>query len=152
YPLATDPAPMEIVPGLLDPISDPPIRSDSSWWAQNDQVILKHRQALSRLVQSNMLGPGNRQGSGVLMVGGGRYWPGIVVGVRMLRDTGSALPVQIWHRGSEEPVYPNSLADVFGVEFRDLTKISPSPRIHGGWEAKTLAMLACSWERILYLD
>jgi SAM-dependent methyltransferase len=86
------------------------------------------------------------------MVGGGRYWPGIVVAVKMLRDTGSRLPVQIWHRGSLEPVRAADLAGIDAVEIHDLTTIAPAPRTLRGWEAKTVALRACGWERIFFLD
>lgn len=89
------------------------------------------------------------QGDGVLLVGGGRYWPGIVVAVRMLRAVGCQLPVQVWYRGQEEPVHPEDLNDPL-VSYHDTTTY-PHRRL-GGWEAKSLALLYCGWERVLYLD
>jgi hypothetical protein len=142
----------EIVPGLLDPIQEPALQPAPERWPHDPRVIRRHRDALYKLAQPEMPPCGVRRGKGVLLVGGGKYWPGIVVAVKMLRDTGSTLPVQIWHRGSQEPVRRDDLAGIAGVEIHDLTTIAPPSRMLGGWEAKTVALLACGWERILYLD
>jgi SAM-dependent methyltransferase len=70
----------------------------------------------------------------------------------MLRDTGCTLPVQIWHRGADEPVRPAELAGLGAVEIHDLTALRPTPRVLNGWEAKTVALLASGLERIFFLD
>jgi SAM-dependent methyltransferase len=142
----------EIVPGLLDPIPEGELRPVPPGWAQDPRVIRRHRDGLAHLARAPLPSPGARRGAGVVLVGGGRYWPGIVVAVKMLRDAGSRLPVQIWHRGAAEPVFPDDLAGVEGVEVRDLTALEPAPRVLRGWEAKTVALLACGWERIFFLD
>lgn len=144
--------PREIVPGLLDPIPEADFWPVAHGWAQDERILRRHRHALSTLATAEIPAPGDRHGMGVVMVGGGRYWPGLVVSVKMLRDTGSRLPVQIWHRGSMEPVHAEDLAGVEGVEIRDLTRLAPPPRVLRGWEAKTVALLACGWERVFYLD
>lgn len=146
------PPPRELIPGLLDPIPAPVLREIPPRWAFDPGVIRKHQAALQRLVTGDIPPPPHREGQGVLLVGGGKYWPGIVVAVRMLRDTGSRLPIQIWHRGAAEMVKPADLAGIPDVEIHDLTKLSPAPRVLGGWEAKTVAILASGWERIFYLD
>jgi len=144
--------PREIVPGLLDPIQEPALQPVPEQWPYDPRVIKRHREALYQLVQAEMPPCGPRHGAGVLFLGGGQYWPGIVVGVKMLRDTGSTLPVQIWHCGAAEPVCRGDLAGIAGVEIHDLTAIAPPPRMLGGWEAKTVALIACGWERVFLLD
>jgi hypothetical protein len=144
--------PREIVPGLADPIAEPAFQPVPHGWPYDGRVVRRHREALFRLARAEMPSPGPRRGCGVLLVGGGRYWPGIVVAVGMLRDSGSRLPVQVWHRGDQEPVRPDDLAGHDPVAIHDLTALRPQPRILGGWEAKTLALLACGWERVFFLD
>lgn len=119
-------------------------------WARQADVKDAHIRELAA-VASTPHTPPALEGDGVVICGGGRYWPMIELSVRMLREV-SALPVQIWHRGSGEPVSPEDLAGVEGVEYRDTTALRPAPRILGGWEAKTLALLHCGWRRVLYLD
>ncbi len=142
----------EIVPGLLDPLPEADFHPAAQGWTQDARVIKRHREALGSLAAAAMPSPGPREGAGIVMVGGGRYWPGIVVAVKMLRDTGSRLPVQIWHRGCQEPVCIEDLAGLAGVEIHDLTTLTPAPRTLRGWEAKTVALLACGWERVFFLD
>jgi SAM-dependent methyltransferase len=146
------PALREVVPGLPDPIPEPELCPVPPGWAHGRAVVRRHREALFRLARAELPGPGPRAGAGVLLVGGGRYWPGIVVAVRMLREAGSRLPVQVWHRGPLEPVRPADLAGMEGVTFHDLTALAPAPRTLRGWEAKTVALLACGWERVFFLD
>jgi SAM-dependent methyltransferase len=38
------------------------------------------------------------------------------------------------------------------VEIHDLTTLTPVPRLLGGWESKTVALLACGWDRVFFLD
>ncbi|HWG45494.1 MAG TPA: hypothetical protein VN688_22210 [Gemmataceae bacterium] len=144
--------PREIVPGLPDPIPQAELHPLPPSWPRLPEVMRKHGVALARLARAEIPPPGPRQGAGVLLIGGGRFWPGIVVAVKMLRDTGSRLPVQIWHRGSEEPVRLQDLDGVDNIQIHDLTTLTPRPRVLRGWEAKTVALLACGWERIFFLD
>jgi hypothetical protein len=147
-----EPPSRAIVPGLPDPLPDDELRPVPRGWANDLRVVRRHREALARLVRAPLPSPGARHGAGVVLLGGGRYWSGVVVAVKMLRDAGSRLPVQVWHRGAAEPVRRGELAGVGGVEVCDLTALAPAPRVLRGWEAKTVALLACGWERVLYLD
>ncbi len=142
----------ELLPGLPDPIPEPELQPRPVSWPYEPRVAERHRDALFRLARAELPPPGDREGRGVLMVGGGKYWPGVVVSLRMLRETGCQLPVQVWHRGALEPVRPEDLAGVPGVEIRDLAALTPAPRVLRGWESKTLALLACGWERVFYID
>jgi SAM-dependent methyltransferase len=89
------------------------------------------------------------EGDGVVTCGGGKYWPGVVVSVRMLREV-SDLPVQVWHRGGDEPIEPADLDGVPGVTFHDATAY-PHRRLRG-WETKTQALVHCGLRRALFLD
>ena len=146
------PAAREIVPGLLDPIPEDYFQSMPNRWLSDPRVIRRHREALLHLARAEMPDPGERSGTGVLLIGGGKYWPGAVIAVKMLRDTGCTLPIQIWYRGDRESVRPEDLDGLLGVEIRDLTALQPVPRVLRGWESKTVALLATGWERVFYLD
>lgn len=99
-------------------------------------------------------------GTGVIYVGGGKYWPGIYVGIRMLRQLGCELPVEVWYRGRCEEVYSEDVEGM-GVTFHDVdalgqqTGLSSIPTGNpgsGGWEAKLTAMMLTRFSRVLYLD
>ncbi len=147
------PAPVRVMTkdlwvNLPDPLPASPLTPVPKDWAHRDEVRAAHISALDELARGTMPRL-EGHGSGVVLVGGGRYWPGCVVAVKMLREF-SDLPVQIWHRGSAEPVKVSDLDGITGVEVKDSTKVPY--RILGGWEAKTLAILHCGWEKVLYLD
>lgn len=84
-----------------------------------------------------------------MVCGGGRLWPGIVASVRLLRQV-SNLPVQLWYRGFGEPVDGADLAGVPNVTYHDGEPYLP--RIAGGWEIKTAALLNCGLWRAVLLD
>lgn len=139
----------ELLAGLPDPLPEPPLRPVPDGWACRSSVRQRHAAALHELAGLEIPPADRAEGDGVLVCGGGRYWPGIVVAVRMLREV-SALPVQIWYRGGAEKVDPDDLAGVEGVTYHDASKLPH--RLLGGWEIKTLALLHCGLRRVLYLD
>lgn len=113
------------------------------------------------LIQSNPdLGYETGGGDGILTVGGGKYWPGIFVMIRLARAVGWQGPIEVWFRGDCEQVYPEDVQGL-GVRFFDLdemgrrledTRIVPGNPGSGGWEAKLYAMMHTTLDRVLYLD
>lgn len=100
------------------------------------------------------------KGDGIVYVGGGKYWAGMIAGIRLLRDTGCTLPVQIWYRGQCEKVYPE---DILGLNVElidaDLTaetlgnsRIPRGNVNRGGWESKLYALYNTKFSRVLFLD
>lgn len=97
-------------------------------------------------------------GYGIIYVGGGVYWPGIVVGIRMLRHFGCMLPVEVWYRGNVEAINPDDLKDIDNVSFHDIdsmrsldaTQRADGPG--GGWQAKLFALMHTRLSHVLYLD
>lgn len=83
-------------------------------------------------------------GQAIIYVGGGKYWPGIYVGIHLLRKLGCTLPVEVWHRASET-IYPEDVAGM-GVTFNLIN------REIGGWEAKLHALYNTRYSQVLYLD
>jgi hypothetical protein len=97
---------------------------------------------------------------GIVWVGGGKYWPGIVVGCRLTRRMGCSLPIEVWYRGESEQVNP---ADVAGMDVKLIDADALSARLgnnrvprgdvsRGGWEAKSYALTYSRIRQVLYLD
>lgn len=91
-----------------------------------------------------------RSGDGIVIVGGGDYWPGIAVSIRMLRLVGCTLPVEVWHYGDREPVDPDEVADCGKIMFRDLSVESRRPL--PGWPSKVHAIANTTFARVMFLD
>jgi len=143
----------EYLPGHPDPLPAPELSPPPPGWANRRDVRDAHAAALAEVLARPHPPPPGLAGDGVLYVGGGRYWPGIVVGCRLLREAGCRLPVQVWHRGPDEPADPADVAGL-GVEVIDALAVRGRhpARVLRGWEAKAFALAHCGWRRVLYLD
>lgn len=93
----------------------------------------------------------------IVYVGGGKYWPGIVAGIQLLRSTGCRIPVEIWHRTCER-VYPEDLKGL-NAELINASTVARSfghPNLdtlrNGGWVAKLIALYYTSAKKVLFLD
>ncbi len=96
---------------------------------------------------------GRFRGRGAVVCGGGRYEASAYVCCKMLRHVGWEHPIQVWHRGAEEPV-SERVRRLPGVEVVD-TEAHPARaarRVMGGWESKSLAVLNSPFEEVLFLD
>ena len=96
-------------------------------------------------------------GYGIIYVGGGKYWPGIVVGIKMLRYFGCNLPVEIWYRGNVEAINRDDIDDnniryynIDGMRTPASTEKPDGP--NGGWQAKLFALMNTRLSKVLYLD
>ncbi len=98
---------------------------------------------------------GHYHGRGIVIPGGGPFFPCLYVTVRMIRHFGCQLPIEVWHHGSNEPVVPHWL-EPFGVRFVDtdvhMDRAEPPPRLRGGWASKLYVLLHSSFEEVLFLD
>lgn len=142
-------------PELSDPLVAPEATPTPADWPHRPEVIAEHLEGLKRVLTMPIPGPREAKGEGLLYVGGGPYWPGIVIGIRLLREMGSNLPVQVWHRGDLEPVDLDLLQGLSGVTVVDSVRFARQIggcRILRGWEQKLLALTHCGWERVIYLD
>ena len=141
---------------MIDPIPRPEV-PQSSGWHTCPHTVRAHREALDRVLEQaeGAEYPGHTHDYGVVYVGGGRYWPGVAVGCHMLRRSGYAGPIQVWHghRADPEPVEPEDVAGL-DVEIVDALAVAErtKPRILRGWEAKLHALRHCPFRRVLYLD
>lgn len=118
-----------------------------------------HLHALHTMLNTNPAYPGG-DGAGVVYVGGGMYWPGIVIGCRLIREMGCKWPIEVWYRGTCEHVDPTDLrgyditlidSDAMANKLQD-TRIRQGNVKAGGWEAKLYALTHTTLDRVLFLD
>jgi hypothetical protein len=96
-------------------------------------------------------------GAAVLYCGEATYWTMLAASVRVLRDVGCTLPVEVWWRSSAGSIRPE---DVEGLNVRlvDADAIARDhqdnrvPPRDGGWPAKLYALTHTSYRHMLFLD
>ncbi|KAI4728944.1 nucleotide-diphospho-sugar transferase [Aureobasidium sp. EXF-10728] len=92
-------------------------------------------------------------GTGVVVVGGGEYFGPAIIGIHMLRRSGSSLPVQVFV--ADESEYEDSLCKDYlpklGAECLILSDFIQGFEVTH-YQLKSLAMLLSSFEHVLYLD
>ena len=100
--------------------------------------------------------PGTFHGRGIVVCGGGlKYLPGAWVCIKMLRQLGCTLPIQLWHLGPEEVDKTiKALLAPLGAECVDAQKIRQTHPVRrlGGWELKPFAILYSPFQEVLLLD
>lgn len=147
----------EIVPGLIDPIQAPELAEKTREWAHEKDNIARHLENLQELVKrtESIPPPADADGDGLVMVGGGKFQEHLVIACRMLRETGSSLPIQIWHRGEHEPLDHRLFDGIGNLKIVDSVahaeRHGPA-RILRGWEQKLHALVHCGLRRVAYLD
>lgn len=148
------------LPGVVDPLDGPETWPPTIEHRRGPESIATHLAALREVASGSPQAP-FRRGRGILTVGGGKYWPGIVVGIRLLRAAGCNLPVEVWHRGALEPVNPRDVADLGDVWIIDAERIARAggdQRVQfqneerGGWESKLYALTHTLFREVLFLD
>ncbi len=148
---------VHFLPGVRDPIERPETWPPTMELRRGADSIREHVGALELLANTDFRAP-YHWGRGVVYVGGGVYWPGIVVGIKLLREAGCNLPVEVWYRGSCEPVNSSDIDGVPGVYLIDAERCSRGNRImfsdgdRGGWEAKLYALSLTLFNEVLFLD
>ena len=96
------------------------------------------------------------EGRGIVTVAGGQYFPPALVTLRMLRKTGSNLPVQVYLQSQSEyepeiceSILPALNAECFVIESY-LRKKSPVKITH--YQLKVMAILFSSFKEVVFLD
>jgi FkbM family methyltransferase len=99
---------------------------------------------------------GAYNGRGVVICGGGtRYFPLAWVCIRMLRQVGCNLPIELWHYGPGEiDSKMAALVRPFGVRCVDANEVRKTHPMRNplGWELKSYALLHSSFREVLLLD
>ena len=97
-------------------------------------------------------------GVGIVMVAGGnKYYVNAYASIRLLREKGCNLPIEVWRLNKEEavPQIENELKK-YNVEIIDASEVNeklPEPHTHlHGWECKPFAIIHSKYEEVLFLD
>jgi hypothetical protein len=95
-------------------------------------------------------------GRGIVIAAGGlKYLPCAWVCIKMLRQLGCKLPVEVWHLGNHEmPDGMQNLLASLNVNCIDATAVSqkyPARRL-GGWELKAYSIIHSRFREVLLLD
>jgi hypothetical protein len=142
--------PAEVVPGVADPIPEPEQQRPPRWAFRPD-VRGGHVRALQNLVGIDWPAPARAAGSGIVTMGEGEFWPGLVAAVKVTRET-TTLPIQIWYDSDRGRMDRADLDGIPGLTFHDIAEISPPPRSRHGWANKTTALLHCGLRVALWID
>jgi ADP-heptose:LPS heptosyltransferase len=99
---------------------------------------------------------GRFSGRGIVIAGGGdRYLPGAWVCVRVLRQLGCGLPIELWHlHDAELPDHLRGPLESLGVRCVNAAEVRlrHPARFLGGYELKPYSLLHSRFEQALYLD
>eukprot|EP00049_Salpingoeca_infusionum_P004897 m.85347 g.85347 ORF g.85347 m.85347 type:complete len:861 (+) comp12777_c1_seq1:143-2725(+) len=134
----------------------------SRFWVEAERDVDVRRSEWKQYLASIPEYPtGKFSDSGILIVAGGKYLLPALTNIKLLRDMGCKLRIQIWHLGPEEMTAEHrQLLAPFGVETRDfkdyvseehLKPIAANVGLRL-FQLKPLAMLYSDLENILMLD
>lgn len=130
--------------------------TDDNPFDQLPLTVANARIACERAIRSIPEYPDRFAGRGIVICGGGcRYFTNAWACIKMLRQFGCELPVELWYLGVREmDAHMISLVKELGVECIDAferRKEAPC-RILGGWELKCFAILHSAFEEVMLLD
>ena len=117
----------------------------------------EHRALLEAAVENLPPFPAEHfAGRGIVICGGGpKYFPCLWVCIRMLRQLGCTLPIEVWHLGPREMsvemaalLAPYDVACIDGRQVR----LTHPVRLLQGWEMKAFSLLHTRFAEVLLLD
>jgi hypothetical protein len=118
------------------------------------------RLRLRRFVEQEIPGvPPTKAGRGIVTSTGGPFTAGTIVGLRLLRELGCDLPVEVWFFGSRTELTPrdeNDLADL-GCRLIDADNVLPWKSVrrgdrYDGWRLKPVAVAYSGFREVLWRD
>ncbi|KAI5456928.1 mannosyltransferase putative-domain-containing protein [Mariannaea sp. PMI_226] len=123
-----------------------------------DKLRLSHEQFVNELASLDASSSNIFQGRGIVMVGGGEYFGPAIIGIHMLRRTGSVLPVEVfvpdeaeYEAGVCEEYLPKLNAKCV-VLSRFWTEGAPKELSFDHYQLKSPALLLSSFAEVLLLD
>ena len=135
-----------------------PREQPEGWWSWPN-VQAAERELATELIQNISDKPKQFEGRGIVVVGGGKYFPSAYVTIRVLRHVNCRLPVQLWHLDGEISPDQQRLLGAYDVQCVDadaLRSRQPYRFIDGhwwkGWQLKPYAIMNCPFEEVLMLD
>ncbi len=155
FPLVTPNMPPEMVSRLIAL----PSREQSPDWWQWENVRAAHRTLATEAIERTPAWPKRFDGRGIVVVGGGRYFVCAYVTVRVLRELGCRLPIELWHLNGEIDAEMNAVLAPHGVTCVNADEVAlnePYRFLSGhwwrGWQLKAFALRNCSFREVLLLD
>jgi hypothetical protein len=155
FSIATPNMPLEMIRRLIAL----PAREQAADWWQWDNVQVAHREAAASAIERTSACPAQYQGRGIVVVGGGRYFVSAYVTIRVIRELGCRLPIELWHLNEEiDAQMLRQLApyDVQCINAEEVAQNGSYRFITGhwwrGWQLKAFALRNCSFREVLLLD
>lgn len=151
-------SPLHTPKAILDILNESPGVQPDGWWTWPN-VHEALRKGAADFIARTPAYPEDYRGRGIVIVGGGRYFPSVYVTVRVLRRVRCRLPIQVWHFSGEiTPAMRELLApyDVTFVDADEMARRHPFRFLHGhhwkGWQLKPYAIAHCPFREVLLLD
>jgi hypothetical protein len=155
FPYLTMVTPVSAVKSLL---LQGPRPQPFGWW-QWPNVQEAYRQLAQEHLTSSLPEPPQQDGRGVVIVGGGKYFPAAYVTIRVLRRVGCPLPIELWHLSGEIDGAASELLKPWSVTCVDGEALSTQRPFRfltdhwwKGWQLKAYALLNCRFNEVLLLD
>jgi hypothetical protein len=155
FPVLTPHTPVEEVRRHFDL---PPRPQPDGWWTWPN-VQEAQRRAAAHHIATLPPYPRRFRGRGIVIAGGGRYFPAAYVTVRVLRRVGCTLPIQLWHLAGEVDASMRGILRPLGVRCVNADTVArrhPFRFCEGhwwkGWQLKPYAIVHCSFREVLFLD
>lgn len=124
------------------------------WW--HDRRVFAAHQVIWREAIAEMPPcPEHLSGRGIVLCGGGAYFPSAWVCLRLLRHLGCELPIELWHLGAAELDDDlRRLVAAWGVECVDGCEVRRRHPIRTlrGWELKPYAIVHSRFQEVMLLD
>ena len=96
------------------------------------------------------------EGDGVVICGGGKYFSPAYCNIRLLRQLGCQLPIELWYLGRNNEMPPEWIATLADLNVRcvdaDTVRKEHPMRVLNGWELKFYAVARSAFKRVIFLD
>jgi hypothetical protein len=155
YPELTPDLSVDMVQRIL---AQPPRRQPDGWWRWPN-VQAAQRRSADELLRRPLGRAAGGNGRGIVIAGGGKYLPSAYVTVRMLRQVGCRLRIELWHLCGEMDGRMRQILDGLGVTCIDADVFA---RTHPfrflnfnwwkGWQLKCYALVHSRFREVLFLD
>ena len=155
FPVLTPETPAAVV---RDMAGLPPHPQPDKWWGWPN-VRAGYLLAADAAVATTPPYPGGFAGRGVVIAGGGNYFPSAYVTARVLRHVGCRLPIQLWHFDGEVTDPMRDAVRPYGVECVNADAVARKEKFRflegnwwKGWQLKPFAVARSPFREVLYLD
>lgn len=153
--ITRDTPPPQVAAAFLQPAFE---RTDDQWWTWPNVVSGFHLAMEQRLANHPPF-PRPKSERGVVIVGGGKYFPSVYVTVRVLRHLSCNLPIEVWHFDGEIDEPMEQSLHGYGIEFKNADQMQNCAPFRflnytwwKGWQLKACALAWCGFREVMLLD